>query len=108
MLILSMLCFLHDCECLAVTLFNLSFIEKFFHTNRISNDSEMSHRSHQSISEDATSRNKRSDVLQKCKRMDGATRKQAIEAFGKSQSHSRTELWYKKDLTCRIFLVICH
>lgn len=68
----------------------------------------MSHRSHQSSSEDATSRNKRSDVLQKCKRMDGATRKQAIEAFGMNQSHSRAELWYRKDLTCRIFLVSFH
>lgn len=68
---------------------------------RMSNDSEMNHRSHQSSSEDARSRNKRSDVLQKYKTMDGATRRQAIEAFGKQPP--RAELWYRKDLTCRIF-----
>jgi len=70
---------------------------------RINNDSVMSHRSHQSSSEDASSRNKRSDVLQKYKTMDGATRRQAMEAFGKQSR--RAELWYRKDLTCRIFLI---
>ena len=75
--------------------------------HRISNDSEMNHRSHQSSSEDARSRNKRSDVIHKYKAMDGATRRQVIEAFGK-QSAGRAELWYRKDLTCRIFQVLCN
>lgn len=64
----------------------------------------MDHRCYQSSSEDITSRNKRSDVVKKFKRMDGAPRKQAIEAFGKSDN--RSDLWYRKDVTCRIFVVI--
>lgn len=72
----------------------------------MSNDSEMKHRSHQSSSEDARSRNKRSDVLQKFKKMDGVTRRQAIEALWKPSV--RTELWYRKDLTCRILLVLIY
>lgn len=86
--------------------FSYDFYRIFFQINRISNDSEMNHRSHQSSSEDARSRNKRSDVLRKYKTMDGATRRQAMEAFGKQSR--RAEIWYKKDLTCRIFLVPCH
>ncbi|PFX26812.1 uncharacterized protein LOC111328475 [Stylophora pistillata] len=70
---------------------------------RINNDSEMNHRGYQSISEDVTSKNKRSDVISKYEVMDGAHRKKAIEAFGKKVQ--RTELWYRKDLTCRIFVV---
>ena len=80
-----------------------------FQMHRISNDSEMEHRSHQSSSEDASSRNKRSDVLQKYKTMDGFARRRAIEALGHTGKQSnRAELWFKKDLTCRIFLVLCH
>ena len=79
-----------------------------FQMRRISNDSEMKHRSHQSSSEDATSRNKRSDVLQKYKTMDGSARRQAIEVLGHGKKSSRAEVWFKKDLTCRIFLVLCH
>lgn len=63
----------------------------------------MSHRSHQSSSEDVTSRNKRSDVLQKCKKMDGAIRRHAMEVFGKQPDRALN--WYRKDLTCRIFMV---
>lgn len=70
----------------------------------MNNDSEISHRSYQSNSEDVNSRNKRSDVLNKYQAMDGTKRRQAIEAFGKQPK--RTELWYRKDLTCRIFVVI--
>ena len=76
--------------------------------NRIANNSEMCQRSHQSSSEDVRSRNKRSEVLHKYKRMDGAIRRQAIEAFGKQVQPVRTELWYRKDLTCRIFVVLYH
>lgn len=36
--------------------------------------------------------------------MDGAQRRQAIEAFGKTDE--RNDLWYRKDVTCRIFVVI--
>ena len=36
--------------------------------------------------------------------MDGAQRRQAIEAFGKLDQ--RNDLWYRKDVTCRIFVVI--
>ena len=36
--------------------------------------------------------------------MDGAQRRQAIEAFGKTDE--RNELWYRKDVTCRIFVVM--
>ena len=71
----------------------------------MNNESEMNHRGYQSSSEDVTSRNKRSDVLKRYQAMDGTKRRQAIEAFGKQPRH-RTELWYKKDLTCRIFVVI--
>lgn len=67
----------------------------------------MNHRSYQSNSEDVKSRNKRSDVLKRYQRMDGAQRRQAIEAFGKQPRQERTELWYRKDLTCRIF-VVCY
>ncbi len=71
----------------------------------MNDDSEMNHRSYQRNSEDVTSRNKRSDVLKRYQGMDGTKRRQAIEAFGK-HSHRRTgELWFKKDLTCRIFVV---
>ncbi|KAL9965718.1 hypothetical protein ACROYT_G029560 [Oculina patagonica] len=70
---------------------------------RINNDSEMNHRSYQSNSEDVTSRNKRSDVLKRYQGMDGTKRRQAIEAFGEHRA-DRTELWYRKDLTCRIFV----
>lgn len=65
----------------------------------------MNHRGYQSNSEDVTSRNKRSDVLKRYQGMDGTKRRQAIEAFGAHRS-DRTELWYRKDLTCRIFVVI--
>lgn len=71
----------------------------------MNNDSEMNHRGYQSNSEDVTSRNKRSDVLKKYQAMDGAKRRQAIEVFGK-QSGRKAERWYRKDLTCRIFVVI--
>lgn len=70
---------------------------------RIGDDSEMDHRCYQSSSEDITSRNKRSDVVKKFKRIDGAPRRQAIEAFGKPDN--RSDLWYRKDVTCRIFVV---
>lgn len=75
---------------------------------RMSNESEINHRSYQSNSEDVTSRNKRSDVLKKYQAMDGTKRRQAIEAFGKlpiEKEKKRTELWYRKDLTCRIFVI---
>lgn len=85
---------------------SLIFVHIFYQINRIGDNSEMSHRSHQSSSEDARSRNKRSEVLRKYKAMDGATRRQAMEVLGRhSSSTSRAELWNKKDLTCRIFLV---
>ena len=64
----------------------------------------MNHRCYQISSEDVTSKNKRSDVVQKFKRMDGSQRKKAIEAFGKQDN--RIDLWYRKDVTCRIFVVI--
>ncbi|KAJ7330656.1 Mitochondria-eating protein [Desmophyllum pertusum] len=70
---------------------------------RMNNDSVMNHRSYQSDSEDVTSKNKRSDVLKRYQAMDGNKRRQAIEAFGKPSS--RTELCYRKDLTCRIFVI---
>lgn len=70
----------------------------------MNNDSEMNHRGYQSNSEDVTSRNKRSDVLKKYQGMDGTKRRQAIEAFG-AHRNDRNELWYRKDLTCRIFVV---
>jgi len=73
----------------------------------MNNDSEMNHRCYQSNSEDVTSRNKRSDVLKKYQGMDGAKRRQAIEAFGADRA-DRTELWYRKDLTCRIFVVFSY
>lgn len=73
----------------------------------MSNNSEMNHRGYQSNSEDVTSRNKRSDVLKKYQAMDGTKRKQAIEAFG-SNRNDRTELWFRKDLTCRIFVVFIY
>ena len=72
--------------------------------NRMNNESEINHRSYQSNSEDVNSRNMLSDVLKKYQAMDGTKRRLAIEAFG-TQSQ-RTELWYRKDLTCRIFVVI--
>ena len=73
----------------------------------MNNESEINHRSYQSNSEDVTSRNKRSDVLKKYQAMDGTKRRQAIEAFGKQPKQpKRTELWYRKDATCRIFVVI--
>ena len=75
----------------------------------MNNDSEINHRSYQSNSEDVTSRNKRSDVLKKYQAMDGTKRRQAIEAFGKlptEKQQKRTQLWYRKDLTCRVFVVI--
>lgn len=73
---------------------------------RIGDNSEMSHRSHQSNSEDARSRNKRSEVLHKYKAIDGATRRQAMETFRKQTSiASRADLWNRKDLTCRIFVI---
>lgn len=72
----------------------------------MNNDSVMNHRSYQSDSEDVTSKNKRSDVLKRYQAMDGNKRRQAIEAFGKSSG--RTELCYRKDLTCRIFVVFYH
>ena len=67
----------------------------------------MNHRGYQSNSEDVTSRNKRSDVLKKYQGMDGAKRRQAIEALG-AHRVDRTELWYRKDLTCRIFVVFSY
>ncbi|PFX11723.1 hypothetical protein AWC38_SpisGene24447 [Stylophora pistillata] len=69
----------------------------------MSDDSEMNHRCYQSSSEDVSSKNKQSEVVKKFKRMDGAQRRQAIEAFGKQDR--RNELWYRKDVTCRIFVV---
>lgn len=53
------------------------------------------------------SKNKRSEVLKKCKQMDGTTRRKAIEAFSKGQC-LRPELWYRRELTSRIFLVRYH
>lgn len=70
---------------------------------RMNNDSEMIHRGYQRNSEDVTSRNKLSDVLKKYQGMDGNKRKHAIEAFGSNRT-DRTELWLRKDLTCRIFV----
>lgn len=71
----------------------------------MNNDSEMNHRGYQSNSEDVTSRNKRSDVLKKYQAINGTKRRQAIEAFGENRT-GRNELWYRKDLTCRIFVVL--
>ena len=66
----------------------------------------MNHRCHQSSSEDTRSRNKRSDVLRKYEAINGSLRRQAMEALGSQpQTSSRTELWNRKDLTCRILLV---
>ena len=39
--------------------------------------------------------------------MDGTTRRKAIEAFSKGQC-LRPELWYRRELTSRIFLVRYH
>lgn len=78
-----------------------------FSNHRMNNDSEMNHRGYQSNSEDVTSRNKQSDVLKKYEGMDGAKRRQAIEAFGACRG-DRTELWCRKDLTCRIFVVFIY
>lgn len=73
---------------------------------RIGDDSEMNHRCHQSSSEDTRSRNKRSDVLRKYQTINGSLRRQAMEALGSQpQTSSRTELWNRKDLTCRILLL---
>lgn len=79
----------------------------YFSNHRMNNDSEMNHRGYQSHSEDVTSRNKRSDVLKKYEGMDGTKRKHAIEAFGSNRT-DRTELWFRKDLTCRIFVVFIY
>ncbi|XP_068685171.1 uncharacterized protein [Montipora foliosa] len=73
---------------------------------RIGDDSEMNHRGHQSSSEDTRSRNKRSDVLRKYEVINGSLRRQAMEALGSQpQTASRTELWNRKDLTCRMLLL---
>ena len=64
----------------------------------------MNHRCYQMFSENAASKNKQSEAVVKFKRMDGSALKNAIEAFGKQDD--RNDLWYRKDVTCRIFVVI--
>ena len=81
-------------------------LSEFVVIHRMGDNSEMNHRGHQSSSEDTRSRNKRSEVLWKYQALDGAFRRQAMEALGSQpQTASRTELWNRKDLTCRILLV---
>ena len=64
----------------------------------------MNQRSDQSSCEDTSSKNRRSNVLHLYGVMNGATRKGAMEVFGKLSV--RAQIWYRKDLTCRIFLVL--
>lgn len=97
----------HSFDCYStrgISITMTSFNKLFFEINRISNDSEMNQRSDQSSCEDTSSKNRRSNVLHQYRVVNGATRKGAMEVLGKTSN--RAQIWYRKDLTCRIFLVL--